>query len=205
MTVIVRNAEPRDFDAVLALNNAAGPTILPLDAAGLKDLFERACHFRLIEVDGTIAGFLPALREDSGFQSRNFLWFRNHYPSFIYIDRIVVAKPCRGLWLGRVFYADVTSYAELRVPVLTCEVFLEPRDDVALLFHGAFGFQEVGQRTTVSTGRRVALLAKELCSFPYVRDTYLRGTAASLPELPWTAERRRVPILTSAAKTASGA
>jgi uncharacterized protein len=73
--------------------------------------------------------------------------------------------------------------------LLACEVFLEPRDDVSVLFHGTYGFQEVGQQMMPIVHRRVALLAKELCSFPYVRDTYLRSSTGALPNQPWLAER----------------
>jgi predicted GNAT superfamily acetyltransferase len=205
MPLSIRDVQPHDLDSVLALNNAAGSTILPLDVAGLRRLFEEACYFRLAEVDGHVAGFLLALREDATYDSSNFLWFRTHYPEFVYIDRIVVARPYRGLGLGRVFYADVTSYAETRVPQLACEVFLEPRDDVSLLFHGTWGFLEVGQQTMPNNGRRVALLAKTLCSYPFVRDTYLQGPTAQLPELPWLSERTRVSPTTRGARAAGGA
>ena len=106
----------------------------------------------------------------------------------------------RRLGLGRVFYADVTSYAEVHVPVLTCEVFLEPRDDISVLFHGTSGFQEVGQQTMPGVNRRVALLAKELCSYPFVRDSYLEKDG--LPNVPWLAERAR--SVARAAKRAAG-
>ena len=192
MVLSIRDVQPHELDSVLALNNAAGSTILPLDAAGLRVLHEQASYFRLAEVDGHIAGFLPALREDADYDSANFQWFRERYPAFAYIDRIVIAKPYRGLGLGRVFYADVTSYAELRVPLLACEVFLEPRDDASLLFHGTNGFQEVGQQIMPGNGRRVALLAKTLCSFPFVQETYLKGADGHLPKLPWLHERERV-------------
>jgi len=190
MVLSIRDVEPRDLDSILALNNAAGATILPLDAAALGVLFAEASYFRLAEVDGHVAGFLIAMREDAGYDSPNFRWFSSHYSRFVYIDRIVIARPYRGLGLGRVFYADVTSYAETRVPLLACEVFLEPRDDVSLLFHGSWGFQEVGQQVMPGHGRRVSLLAKTLCSFPFVRDTYLAATG--LPDLPWLAERPRL-------------
>jgi len=49
-----------------------------------------------------------------------------------------------------------------------------------------------------AVNRRVALLAKELCSFPFVRDTYLRGPTASLPSQPWLAERARDSIAPAA-------
>jgi predicted GNAT superfamily acetyltransferase len=198
--------QPHDLDSVLALNNAAGSTILPLDVAGLRRLYDEACYFRAAEVDGHIAGFLLALREDATYRSANFLWFQTHFPEFVYIDRIVVARPYRGLGLGRVFYADVNSYAETRVPQLTCEVFLEPRDDVSLLFHGTWGFLEVGQQTMPSNGRRVALLAKTLCSYPFVRDTYLHGPTGCLPDLPWLHEREHArPAQQRGARAAGGA
>ena len=189
MTITIRDMHEHDFDSVLALNNAAGSTILPLDSTGLRVLAEQAAYFRVAEADGHLAGFLVALRENADYGSPNFLWFRDRYPEFVYIDRIVIARPYRGGGLGRVFYADVTSFAEVRVPVLTCEVFLEPRDDVSVLFHGTYGFQEVGQQTMPAVNRRVALLAKDLASFPFVRDTYLRGPAGALPNQPWLAER----------------
>jgi predicted GNAT superfamily acetyltransferase len=202
MALSIRDVLPHDLDSVLALNNAAGATILPLDAAGLRPLYQQASYFRLAEVDGHIAGFLPAMREDADYDSPNFRWFRERYSAFVYIDRIIIAKPYRGLGLGRVFYADVTSYAETRVPLLACEVFLEPRDDVSVLFHGTYGFQEVGQQTMPSNGRRVSLLAKQLCSYAYVQQTYLE--AGGLPNLPWLAERERVTTLPPA-RAAGGA
>ena len=82
----------------------------------------------------------------------------------------------------------MTSFAEVRVPLLACEVFLEPRDDVAVLFHGTYGFREVGQQNMERVSRRVSLLAKELCSFEFVRQKYLEG-AGALPSQPWLAER----------------
>ncbi len=189
MPLVIRDVREHELDSVLALNNAVGNNILPLDAARVRWFFANASYFRIAEVDGTIAGFLIALRETADHSSPNFLWFRERYPEFVYIDRIVVAEPSRGLGLGRVFYSDVTSYAEVRVPLLTCEVFLEPRDDVAVLFHGTFGFNEVGQQFMPGVDRPVSLLAKTLCSHEFVRDTWLRGGNGSLPDVPWLAER----------------
>lgn len=202
MSLIVRDVRTHELDAVLALNNAAGSTILPLDGSGIARLAGYASYLRVAEVDGQIAGFLLALREGLPYESPNYRWFGARYPEFVYIDRIVIARPYRRLGLGRVFYADVTSYAEVRVPVLTCEVFLEPRDDVSVLFHGTYGFQEVGQQTMPGVGRRVALLAKELCSYPFVRDHYLHE--GGLPDVPWLAERRHPPA-PAAMRAAGGA
>ena len=53
--------------------------------------------------------------------------------------------------------------------------------DPALLFHGSFGFREVGQQVMPETGLRAAMLMKDLCSFAWVRDTY----AGDLPRESW--------------------
>ena len=189
MALAIRDVSAHDLDDVLALNNAAGQSILALDAARLRYFFEHAEYFRVAEIDDHLAGFLIALREGSEYASPNYRWFSAHYPAFVYIDRIVIANAYRRHGLGRIFYCDVTSYAEVRVPLLACEVFLEPHDDVVVLFHGTYGFQEVGQQRVGTQQRQVSLLAKELPSYAYVREHWLEQ--GGLPDLPWLAERPR--------------
>src|SRR5690606_17917532 len=167
------------------LNNAAGPAILPLDAARLRRFHEEADYFRVAERDGMFVGFLVGFASGADHDSSNFAWFGERYPDFFYIDRIVVASRRRGGGVGRAFYADVSSYAELRHPHLACEVFLDDGNDPALLFHGSFGFREVGQRVMEGSdgtpGHRAAMLLKDMCSYQWVHDTY--GDA--LPDEPW--------------------
>jgi len=185
MSIVIRDVREHELDSVLALNNAAGPGILPMDAARLRSFFENADYFRVAESDGHLAGFLVALSHAAPHDSPNFLWFRERYPEFLYVDRIVIASTRRGAGVGRVFYGDVQSFAETRLPALACEVFLEDVSHPALLFHGSFGFREVGQHVMPGVGRRAAMLMKELCSYPWVRDTY----GAALPDQPWLAAR----------------
>lgn len=183
MALAIRDVREHDLDAVLALNNTAGRSILVLDAVQLRYFYEHADYFRVAEIDGQLAGFLIALRDGRDYSSPNYCWFDEHYPSFVYIDRIVIANAYRRHGLGRIFYCDVNSFAEVRVPLLTCEVFLEPPDDVVVLFHGTYGFQEVGQQRMGEHGPQVSLLAKDLPSYTFVRDTYLEH--GGLPDLPW--------------------
>ncbi len=185
MSIVIRDVREHELDLVLALNNAAGPGILPMDAAKLRFFWEHADYFRVAEKDGLLAGFLVALSHEAAHDSPNFLWFRERYPEFLYIDRIVVASTRRGTGVGRVFYADVQSYAELHVPQLAAEVFLESSSHPALLFHGSFGFREVGQQVMPGTNLRAAMLVKELCSFPFVNQAY----GDSLPDQPWLSAR----------------
>jgi len=187
MTISIRDVREADLPQVLALNNAAGPTILSLSPEKLRFFFDEAVYFRVAEAEGQVIGFLIAMDQGSHYTSSNFLWFKEHYPAFIYIDRIVVDSAQRGAGLGRVLYADVTSFAEVRAPLLACEVFLQPRNDAVLLFHGTSGFQEVGQQVMTENGLPVSLLVKELSSFPWVRERY----AGKLPDVPWLADRPR--------------
>ncbi len=191
MSIVIRDVREHELDSVLALNNAAGPTILPFDQARLRHFFETAEYFRVAERDGTLVGFMIGVGSQAGHDSSNFRWFSERYDRFFYIDRIVVASRRRGGGVGRAFYADAQSYAELRYPLLACEVFLDTANDPslpdpALLFHGSFGFREVGQQVMPETGLRAAMLMKDMCSYPWVRETY--GT--QLPDVPWLASPR---------------
>lgn len=181
----LRDVRASDLAAVMGLNNTAGASILPMDGAQLDRLYHNADYFRVAEVDGHLAGFLVALRDSTSHVSSNFQWFRQHCEEFVYIDRVVIGDLHRGHGLGRMFYSDVQSFAEVRSPHLACEVFLEPRDDVSLLFHGVFGFSEAGQQVMPESGRRVSLLLKKLDCHAFVRETYADG----LPDVPWLAQR----------------
>lgn len=183
--LILRDVRANDLVAVMGLNNTAGTSILPMDGAQLERFYHEADYFRVAEVDGHLAGFLIAVGDSTPHASSNFQWFHQRCERFIYIDRVVIGDLHRGHGLGRLFYSDVQSYAEVRSPNLACEVFLEPRDDVSLLFHGVFGFHEIGQHVMPESGRRVSLLLKELDCYPFVCKTYPDG----LPDLPWLAPR----------------
>ncbi|MFT4197661.1 MAG: GNAT family N-acetyltransferase [Pseudoxanthomonas sp.] len=186
MSIHIRDVREHELDSVLALNNNAGLAILPLDSARVHDFYEHAEYFRVAERDGNLAGFLVGFGSGAGHDSSNYAWFQQRWPQFFYIDRIVVASRRRGGGVGRAFYADVQSYAELRYPQLACEVFLDHGADPALLFHGSFGFKEVGQHVMPEAqGVRASMLMKELCSYPWVRDTY----GGRLPDAAWTRAR----------------
>jgi len=185
MSIVIRDVREHELDSVLALNNNAGLAILPLDMARLQRFHQDAGYFRVAERDGNLAGFLVGFGSAIDHDSSNFAWFRERYPEFFYIDRIVVASRRRGGGVGRAFYADVQSYAELRYPQLACEVFLDHGADPALLFHGSFDFKEVGQNLMPGLGVRASMLMKELCSYPWVRQTY----GQALPQASWTHAR----------------
>lgn len=185
MAIVIRDVREHELDSVLALNNSAGDAILPMDADRLRFFWQHAAYFRVAETNGHLAGFLIALTPEADYDSPNFLWFRERYAQFLYIDRIVIAGAHRGGGFGRIFYADVQSFAEPRMPRLACEVQVGSGSNALLLFHGSFGFHEVGQQVLSGQRGRVSLLSKELCSWAWIRDTYLHDDARGLPDLPW--------------------
>lgn len=187
MSILIRDVREHELDAVLALNNAAGPSILALSREQLRFCFDEAAYFRVAEMDGAVIGFLIGFDQHSRYASSNYRWFKERYRAFLYIDRVVIDHAQRGSGVGRVFYADVTSFAEVREPLLACEVFLEPSNDAALVFHGTYGFQEVGQRVMDETGLRVSMQIKELSSYPWVKQRWIDGPG--LPDVPWLAGR----------------
>lgn len=185
MPIIIRDVREHELDSVLAMNNAAGTGILPMDAAKVRFFWENADYFRVAEVDGLLAGFLIALSQDAVHDSCNFKWFGERYEKFLYIDRIVIASARRSVGVGRVFYGDVQSFAEVRYPHLAAEVFIDTGSHPALIFHGSFGFREVGQNVMQPADIRACMLLKDLCSYPYVQSTYQNN----LPAQPWLSAR----------------
>jgi len=157
--VRIRAVGPGDLARVETLNVAAIPHVNGIP----RDLFERfrrqAAYFRVAERDGEIVGFLVALTPDADYASPNFLWFRERYDSFLYIDRIVVDEVARGSGLGTLFYRDLERVArEHDIPRLTCEVNLRPPNEGSLRFHERFGFEVVGRLETEGGAKEVALM-----------------------------------------------
>ena len=184
MAILLRDVANSDLDTILAINNNAGLSIVPIDGARMARFLELARYFKVAEADGQVAGFLIALTPEANYDSPNFLWFKQRYSEFVYIDRVVMTPVHRRSGIGRVFYADVLSFAEVRQPLLCCEVFVQPRDEVSMLFFGTQGFVEVGQQDLPSE-RRVSLMQKSLETYPFVRDTYFERPDAVMPEWAW--------------------
>src|SRR5690606_28648209 len=129
MSFIFRDAVPEDLPAILALNQQAGVSVAPIDREMLDCHFANAAYFRFAECDGALAGFLIGFDHDAGSGNAGYCWLCERQPAFVYGDRIVVAPAFRVHGLGRVLYADINSFAEVRVPVLACQMSLEPHDN----------------------------------------------------------------------------
>lgn len=160
--IIVRDARPEDFEAVLRLNEAFVHFLSPLDLDLLAGLAEEAAYFRVVEMDGRVAAFLIAFLPGASYASPNYLWFDGQFDDFAYIDRIVVSARSQGKSLGVHLYDDLAAFARANGQrQLTCEYNIEPMNEGSAKFHGRYGFKEIGQQE-LEGGKIVSLQAYSL-------------------------------------------
>ena len=146
--------------ALLALNNAHARELSWLEPERLEYPVKEAFLARRI---GSLDAFMLAFDQDARYDSPNFLWFRVRYQRFVYVDRIVVASPARGLDCARRLYDDLFEHAvragHARV---VCEVNRSPPNPASDAFHAALGFVEVGSASVYDGGRTVRYLSRVL-------------------------------------------
>lgn len=161
--LILSTARTEDYAALLALNDDAVPHVNSIGMEKLAHLHRQSAHFGVARSDdGSVAAFLLALAETADYDSLNFRWFRDHYPRFVYIDRIVVGAAARRRGVGAALYGDLMRHVPDDCPLLTCEVNLRPPNDQSMAFHRQLGFEPVGQQDTEGGNKTVCLLARRL-------------------------------------------
>ena len=165
--VVIRDATPHDFAAILALNLAFEHFLSPMDAPRLALLHSQASYHRVVERGGEVVAFLMAHREGTGYDSDNYAWFSRRYPRFAYIDRVVVGAQAQGLGVGQQLYHDVCAWALAQgAPCVVLEFESDPPNAASERFHGKMGFSHVGFHTVGKSeqgaGKRVNMQLKAL-------------------------------------------
>ena len=190
MSIVIRDVREHELDSVLALNNNAGLAILPLDSARLRRFYEQAEYFRVAERDGNLAGFLVGFGADAGPRQQQLRLVPRALPA------VLLHRPHRGgqppprRWRGpRV----LRRRAELRRAALSAaglRSLPRPRRRPGPAVPWQLRLQARSARTSMPEADvRASMLMKELCSYPWVRETY--GDA--LPDLPWARSRLHAP------------
>src|SRR4051812_43360911 len=98
--MMIREATPADFAAVLALNAESEHYLSPLNPARLAHLHRQAQYHRVIEINAQVVAFLLVIGPGADYDSVNYQWFAQRYDCFLYIDRVVVLAARQGGHLG---------------------------------------------------------------------------------------------------------
>jgi len=141
----IRPLTADDAEAVLAINEASVHHLAPMDGDEYRWFLDVALAAWAAEVDGRVAGFVLLLEPGLAYESRNYAWFSARFDAFVYLDRVAVDASLRRAGVGTAIYDAVEARAaELDRPVLL-EVNVAPANEPSLAFHGARGYEPLGE------------------------------------------------------------
>lgn len=151
---------PEDEPAILTLNNEHATELSWLEPGRLSFLIGEAFYTRRI---GALEAFIMTFDQDANYDSPNFLWFRERYQRFVYVDRVVVAAQARGRGHARRLYEDLFDHvSRAGHTIVTCEVNAEPPNPASDAFHAALGFAEVGDAVIHGGKKAVRYYARHI-------------------------------------------
>jgi len=160
MTSAIDRIAQDDEAAILALNNEHAAELSWLEPERLSFLLGEAFYARRI---GDLEAFIMTFDQEANYDSPNFVWFRERYDRFIYVDRVVVAAHARGRGHARRLYQDLFDHAQRAGHTLvTCEVNTDPPNPASDAFHAALGFTEVGDAVIHGGQKAVRYYVKQI-------------------------------------------
>lgn len=149
-----------DGAALLALNNAHAVELSWLEPERLAHLVAEAFVARRF---GVADALLLTFDQAADYDSPNFLWFRERYDAFVYVDRVVVADAARGRGLARRLYDGLFAAAKAAGHArVVCEVNSDPPNPASDAFHAALGFVPVGTAEIHGGKKTVTYLERRL-------------------------------------------
>lgn len=149
-----------DGAALLALNNAHAVELSWLEPERLAHLVAEAFVARRV---GVADALLLTFDQAADYDSPNFVWFRERYPAFVYVDRVVVADGARGRGLARRLYDDLFAAAKAAGHErIVCEVNSDPPNPASDAFHATLGFVPVGAAAILGGKKTVTYLERRL-------------------------------------------
>jgi predicted GNAT superfamily acetyltransferase len=146
-----------ELETLRALNNEHAQELSFADAPRFTHLVAQAFFARHI---GTSA-FIIAFDETAAYDSPNYLWFRERFPRFVYVDRVVTAAAARGLGHAGTLYNTLFELARAAGhECVTCEVNADPPNPGSDAFHAKLGFTPIGRAAV--NGKTVRYFSRPL-------------------------------------------
>lgn len=159
----VRPLVKTDLEKVLELNEELVHFLSHLDMEKLIHLCDESAVQLVVEENDQFAGFLLAFREGAEYDSINYKWFEDHYPRFLYVDRVVISPNVQSGGMGSALYNEIFKIAvETDIPVVTAEYYVVPPNVISEKFHGRYGFEEVGRQQTADGKKTVSLVVSQV-------------------------------------------
>ncbi|MAD60675.1 MAG: hypothetical protein CMH49_04050 [Myxococcales bacterium] len=155
---LIRELKPSDLSSVYLINQANVPAVGQESEASFTSLYEQCELALVLEVDDKIQGFCIVLSPQSDYQSPNYLYFKDRYSQFIYLDRIALSSAVQGRGYGPLLYKEIEQ--RLRPERFTLEVNIKPPNEGSLRFHLREGFKVIAEEET-RPGKIVALMLRE--------------------------------------------
>jgi len=141
----IRRAKEKDLPSILDLNNRESKWVGKKDIDFFQNYMDIPI-FNVFEVNERIVGFLMAMDHNANYHSINFIWFKNKFNKFYYIDRVIVDESMRGKGIASLLYRELID-TKGDIP-LVAEVSINPSNEGSLIFHDKIGFKEVGTLTS---------------------------------------------------------
>jgi predicted GNAT superfamily acetyltransferase len=159
----IRDAEDDDFLAIVELNEHEVQHTSPMDLERLRYLDSISAYHKVATVDDSVAAFLLAMKDGCGYVNENYEWFAERYPRFLYVDRIVVSSKFQGRRQGFMLYQDLFQQARAhQIQVVTSEYNIAPPNEPSRIFHGKFGFREIGTQWIADGAKQVSMQAVDI-------------------------------------------
>lgn len=154
----IRDIVESDFESIIKLNDAEVLQTSPMGLSRLHLLIQMSSYCKVATVEGQVVAFLIALGADAPYENDNYTWFSARFPSFLYVDRIIVSADYSGHRIGSKLYAGMFDFARSQgISMIACEYNIEPPNPASRVFHDRFGFKELGTQW-VSNGTKLVSL-----------------------------------------------
>ena len=144
---LIESPSSKLLEYLYSLNQENTPEVGSLnDAKSFRKLFELSSNSLLIEYKNQVIGFMICFRENSIYDSENYMFFNDKKKKFLYIDRVVIKSDYRRMGFGTRVYKYLDKVAAKESLPICCEVNSIPLNQISFNFHAKNGFIMVGER-----------------------------------------------------------
>ena len=153
-----------ELPLIVKMNQEALPAVSSVNINDMNHFLTIVDYFRSLKIEEKLVGFLIALTPGKEYHSINYKWFEKRFDSFMYVDRIVIDPSYQGNGLGKAFYNNLADFSNNKTDRITCEVNIRPKNEESMIFHGKYGFVQVGTQTTENGKKEVSLMEYKITS-----------------------------------------